>query len=91
MKRERDQFIFKRKFFDGRSDFPNPMNINQPLLLFVTFGYDTEKEMNFVHIDGCRNPLPFKEVYGINSAHLISWLKSHKWEVVGHRDATIYG
>ena len=89
MKKENLNVVFKRKHIDGK-DFPNPMNGNKPLLLFVTFGYDTEKEMRFVRIDGIRNPLPFKEAYGINSVHLISWLKSHGWEKVGHRDVTIY-
>lgn len=58
----------------------------EPLLLFVTFGYDDEKKMGFVRVNGIRNPLPFTEAYGINGCHLESWLKSHGWKKVGHRN-----
>ena len=58
----------------------------EPLLLFVTFGYDDEKDMRFVRINGIKNPLPIKEAYGINIMHLVSWLNSHGWKEIGHRN-----
>lgn len=57
-----------------------------PLLLFVTYGHDKEKDMFFVRINGIRNPLPFNEAYGIKHLYLESWLKSHGWKKVGHRN-----
>ena len=58
----------------------------KPLLLFVTYGYDYEKEMNFIRINGIRNPLPFKEIFFIGTTHLKSWLESNGWKKVGHRN-----
>ena len=55
-----------------------------PLLLFVSYGYDEEYKMRFVHINGIKNPLPFKTAYGINGMILKSWLKSMGWEEVGY-------
>ena len=58
----------------------------KPILLFVTYGRDEEKNMFFVRINGIRNPLPFNETYGIKHLYLNSWLKSHGWKKVGHRN-----
>lgn len=58
----------------------------QPLLLFVTYGRDYDKNMWFVRINGIKNPLPFKEAYGIKALYLNSWLKSNGWNKVGHRN-----
>lgn len=90
MKRENGQNIFRKRIMGEGKEFPNPMNRNHPLLLFVTTGYDDEKKMYFVRINGIRNPLPFKEAYGISYMHLVSWLKSHGWEIIGQRDATLF-
>lgn len=57
---------------------------NKPLLLFVAYGYDNNFKMNFVRINGIKNPLPFKIAYGINGVFLKSWLKSMGWEEVGY-------
>lgn len=78
MKKEKMTVVFQK------SMEVNPVT-GEPLLLFVTYGQDEEKKMNFVRIRGISNPLPFKEVYGICGCYLESWLKSHGWKKVGHR------
>lgn len=79
MKKERMTVVFQK-----------PMETNpvtgEPLLLFVTYGLDEEKGMAFIRINGIRNPLPFKEAYGINPVYLESWLKSNGWIKVGNRE-----
>ena len=76
MKKESIQLVFSK-----------PMEINpvtfKPLLLFVMSGYDEEKKMRFIRINGIRNPLPFKEAYGINILHVKSWLETHGWKKIG--------
>ena len=79
--------IMKKEYY--QLVFQKPMETTptgKPLLLFVAYGEDTENEMGFVRINGIKNPLPFKEAYGIIPLHLESWLKSNGWKKVGHRD-----
>ena len=80
MKKEKYQIIFQKPMETYSS------KENKPLLLFVTWGYDDEKGMRFVRINGLKNPLPIKEAYGINIMHLVSWLNSHGWKEIGHRN-----
>lgn len=58
----------------------------KPLLLFITYGYDYEKKMCFIRINGIMNPLPFKEMYFTGNTYFDSWLKSNGWKKVGHRN-----
>ena len=80
MKKEKYQIIFQKPMETYSS------KENKPLLLFVIWGYDDEKDMRFVRINGIKNPLPIKEAYGINITHLVSWLNSHGWKEIGHRN-----
>lgn len=58
----------------------------KPLLLFVAMSMKNGDSFTNIHINGERNPLPFKDIYTEKheAEHLISWLKHNGWIEEGH-------